>query len=67
MGFDKIFEKVEKQILASLSDRLVITTELDEKTLTLRTISSWDGVVVSDHDFDLSPIVTLIEKRLKKK
>jgi hypothetical protein len=62
---EKMIEKAEAKILHSLGDRLHIETEVDAETLSLRSYTYWDDVLVQEQEFDLTPLVDAIVERLQ--
>jgi len=64
-----LFGKIEQQILHSMQERLVIDTKVEETkdgNIHLVTTTTFDGTEVSQHDFDLEPLIQIILSRLKK-
>jgi hypothetical protein len=62
--FEHALEKIEKKALSSIGDKLEITTDFNEETFTLTTVTYWDGIVVSEYEFDLTPMADAIEQRV---
>jgi len=60
-----ILKKVEEKILETMQGRMEIETIFDPAVLTLTTVSYFDGVVVSEYEFDLTEMVDEIVRRAK--
>lgn len=67
LGIGAVIEKVEERILEAMRDRMDIETQFDPAKLTLTTLSSFDGVVVSEYEFDLTEMVEEIVRRARGK
>ena len=65
IGLDKAIAKIEKKMINGLGDRLQIVTDIDEDDLLLSTASYWDGILVSQTEMDLSPLVNAVLKRVQ--
>jgi len=63
----KIIKQVEDAILLRLGEHLEVSTELvdTEEGMILVTVSYWDGVLVSENEFNLEPLIEEIQSRLK--
>jgi len=61
-----ILKKVEEKILETMQGRMEIETIFDPAVLTLTTVSYFDGVVVSEYEFDLTEMVNEIVRRAKE-
>ena len=63
----KIIKQVEDAILLRLGEHLEVSTELvdTEEGMVLVTVSYWDGVLVSENEFNLEPLIEEIQSRLK--
>ena len=64
---ERLIKKAEDEILHSLTDHLVMDTEIDEENKLLITTSYWKDIEVSSIEFDLTPLIELIKKELDNK
>jgi hypothetical protein len=60
---EKVIKEIERRMFSMMDDKLEIVTEFNNKTLILTTASYFDGECISEHEFDLEPMVDEIVER----
>lgn len=61
---ESIMAKMEKKFMHALEDRLSVETHIDEESVSLTTVTHWDGIEVSSVTVDLTPLIDIIREKL---
>ena len=61
-----MFKNLERKMLEGIHEKIKIEQHLDEDTLVYHTKTMVDGICVHEHEFDLSRLMVIMEKRLLK-
>jgi hypothetical protein len=64
LGMEKAMAAIEAKFIDTMNDRMEIRSMISATDLTLTSFSYWDGNLIAEQSFDLTPLVEAIEARI---
>jgi hypothetical protein len=64
LGMEKAMAAIEAKFIETMNDRMEIRSMISATDLTLTSFSYWDGNLIAEQSFDLTPLVEAIEARI---